>query len=381
LEIGSSAPHEALSEGLIVIAKPNNSAIVALVMLLAGGGVVGSGCWTLVGSTSGVRHMFGMGSAVEDSGSRGLAFESHELDLGKITESTNCVFKFANLSDEQIEVIEIHTSCGCAGVKSDRNSYSPGESGVLSIIVEPRPDRPGFNRFGIRCAYRLSRSSSTKEAHLYVKFINQNSLLIPSRVSVLSSPGLASTAVFSLIDFREQHLDLLSAKCSIPGSTVTILQRPRSYDPGWSYQLAVTLGEDSNLKVGDYSGEIVLGSSDGDYRSIAIPVTVRRQYRLTVTPTILYLANDGRKSNVYDGAIYVSDAVAGQPIELESLLPSSKNLSCHVSVESPGRIVVKIRLTVPTDAKLPADLSVCIRSKLPVCEQQCVTIIPASLPR
>lgn len=52
-------------------------------------------------------------------------------------------FVFTNTSTTPIKFLAIHTSCGCAAAKADKDLFKPGESGVVHVSFVPG-DRKGL---------------------------------------------------------------------------------------------------------------------------------------------------------------------------------------------------------------------------------------------
>lgn len=67
-----------------------------------------------------------------------LTFEKTRVDLDAKPEDKTVTanFKFINKTGEPIAIRDIHTNCGCISATADKQSYAPGESGVIEGIFK-----------------------------------------------------------------------------------------------------------------------------------------------------------------------------------------------------------------------------------------------------
>jgi len=66
----------------------------------------------------------------------GLEWEhvSLTIDAEPFDEETTGVFAFTNTGSEPIEIVEVHTSCGCTVPELEKRTYAPGERGELRAV-------------------------------------------------------------------------------------------------------------------------------------------------------------------------------------------------------------------------------------------------------
>ena len=66
-----------------------------------------------------------------------LEFEAEEIYLGEVTEGekVDSVFKFTNISDEDV-IIELVSTCECTEAKWTTSVIKPGESGTIPFIFD-----------------------------------------------------------------------------------------------------------------------------------------------------------------------------------------------------------------------------------------------------
>jgi len=74
-----------------------------------------------------------------------IKFEKMEHDFGRIYEQdgeVSCEFKFTNVGDAPLLVTNASAGCGCTRPTWTRTPIEPGESGVITVMYNPR-NRPG----------------------------------------------------------------------------------------------------------------------------------------------------------------------------------------------------------------------------------------------
>ena len=68
----------------------------------------------------------------------GLKYEATSLTLKAKPEEDEltAVYKFKNEGKEVVKVVQVETSCGCLKAESDKQTYEPGESGVINAVFK-----------------------------------------------------------------------------------------------------------------------------------------------------------------------------------------------------------------------------------------------------
>ena len=70
-----------------------------------------------------------------------LRFKQYEHDMGAMFESDTARtvrFPFCNSGDNDVTILKVTTTCGCAVASYSRQPVAPGDSGVVSITFSPR---------------------------------------------------------------------------------------------------------------------------------------------------------------------------------------------------------------------------------------------------
>jgi len=73
-----------------------------------------------------------------------ISFEKTEHDLGRILqgETVGYSFRFTNVGESALMILEAQASCGCTVPRYSRKPIPPGESGVIEVVFD------SFGRMG-----------------------------------------------------------------------------------------------------------------------------------------------------------------------------------------------------------------------------------------
>ena len=70
-----------------------------------------------------------------------IVFKKKQIDLGAIYQEsgvTSCVFEFTNNSTNDFVIRSLEVSCGCTTPHSNKKTYTPGESGKITVNFDPK---------------------------------------------------------------------------------------------------------------------------------------------------------------------------------------------------------------------------------------------------
>ena len=76
----------------------------------------------------------------QDEPTSAMVFETYEWDFGSIQEADGPVshtFRFANISNNPIQIANVATSCGCTTVQYSTEPIPGGEYGELTVVFDP----------------------------------------------------------------------------------------------------------------------------------------------------------------------------------------------------------------------------------------------------
>lgn len=90
-----------------------------------------------------------------------LKFEAATADLGRIRFDAGCVrvnFEFTNISDKDVNIVDVHTQCGCALPQWQEKSIAPGAKASVSVEYDPShfigPQKVGLTVVSTNGEYR-----------------------------------------------------------------------------------------------------------------------------------------------------------------------------------------------------------------------------------
>lgn len=69
-----------------------------------------------------------------------LEFLRPEADLGQLRFDAGNVkvdFTYTNISDTDVDILDVHTQCGCASPSWEHRTLRPGQSAVMSVVYDP----------------------------------------------------------------------------------------------------------------------------------------------------------------------------------------------------------------------------------------------------
>ena len=76
----------------------------------------------------------------QDEPTSAMVFETYEWDFGSIQEADGPVshtFRFANISNNPIQIANVATSCGCTTVQYSTEPIPGGDYGELTVVFDP----------------------------------------------------------------------------------------------------------------------------------------------------------------------------------------------------------------------------------------------------
>lgn len=305
-----------------------------------------------------------------------LQFQTREIDLGIVKEATQCEFRYANRSSQTIRLLHIKPSCNCTATIPDKRVLEPGESGCITIKVNPRQEQVGRHAYAVDLEYQGSRLHQTR---LRLLFQNYPEVVVPERVSLRSLPGKTATARFVLIDYRDRPLKINTITTSSPNLQARVVEESSSYLPGWHFAVEVSCAN-KDFAPGASTETIVLRTTDLARETILVHAVIERVHRVRAAPSTLYLTAAQDNSEAQTGKIYYDDT-EGELLDFQSITPSHESLRCVAeSGSSPTRRIVRVDLDA---GRLPANhppLLVRVMFRSPVAEELCITVVPRGSP-
>lgn len=296
----------------------------------------------------------------------GLRFPHTAVDLGSVREATKHTFFMENATQQQVVIQDVRVSCSCLTVLSAPKAIEPGEKAALEVFVDPKQLPLGRH---IKSVHLMTSATEERGVRLELRFHNLPDIVLPENVTVRMVVDQPGAHEIELVDYRATPINITSVTASDPGTTVTVIEKPQSYLPGWKYRMKVSVSP--NSKPGNYVSTVNIRTDDANNSTLSIPIEIRVSPRLSVSPTRIFFSSDKGENAA---KIFVRD-ILGEPVTIEAV---NSPLSCILGKieqsSTPGSGIVTLKYS-PT-GKEPESRRVLVRliATTPVREELCVEV-------
>ncbi|MCI0456780.1 MAG: DUF1573 domain-containing protein [Gemmataceae bacterium] len=188
------------------------------------------------------------------------------MDLGIIKEPTRHTFRFENRSSEPVRIIHIRSSCNCTTTEPEKKLLNPGESGRLTVSVNPRNEKVGKHVYVVDLEYQGTRPGQRR---LSLRVQHRPDVTVPESLTIRSVAGRTTVADFALVDYRDRPLDIEGITTSSPDLRARVAERPTQYLPGWRYRIEIAFTS-NNLPPSTRQETVLLRTTDPDHRTISV---------------------------------------------------------------------------------------------------------------
>lgn len=198
-------------------------------------------------------------SLLSSSGWGALVFAetrvTHEAGFDDV--SFEAVFPFINEGDEPVEILQVHSSCGCTVPSLEKNRYEPGENGEITAVFE-FGGRTGLQQKLIQVATDAGRHQLSLQVEIPVKWSMDRRALVwrgederePQEVEIRFHYGLPLS--IEAIEIDREHFGISHSWLQDGGKLLLQFTPTESADPG-VYRAALKLryaaGESLTLPV------------------------------------------------------------------------------------------------------------------------------------
>jgi hypothetical protein len=185
-----------------------------------------------------------------------LHFEESVHDFGNVyyKDDVGFTFKFENVSEKEIAIQEISTSCGCTIAREMAdNVFHPGEKGEIAVTFSPS----------------LSKRMGESEQDIFLDLSDQTHINLKIRAIVYRlksgiyfKPELLDFGEFTLGKDAEQKIDFYQVnrrkieieKVEIPGSKFSYSEKYIESNPMENLQVSIGVGD--GLEVGSFTEDV-----------------------------------------------------------------------------------------------------------------------------
>lgn len=303
-----------------------------------------------------------------------LFFSETRIEAGKARAGAPLAhqFHFVNRGPESVEIVGVHTDCGCLTSSLDRKVYHAGEAGSIALEVNTLTQSAGRHRWPLEVTYRTG--DRTRDARLELDATIEVEIAVEPTAVVLFADGSAGHEL-SLTDLRATPLRVTEVRSSSPQLQAHLAER--SQDPEGHVVQRVRFELAADYPAGRRTEMLEIATDDPVYRRLKVPVTVAKRPRGRVTavpsevtlsppagqaaPSRIILLRDGLQKPVRVTAVHCDDpavtcrwaqgpgAMATLRISVDRSRIGSVGLSTavHVHVDEPVSQEISIPIACP----------------------------------
>ncbi len=302
----------------------------------------------------------------------GVSFRNLAVDLGSIKQPVIHYLEFENGEDIPMEVLGLRTSCHCVAVSPEKKVYAPGEKGAVAVTIDPRSQSVGRHGVWVDVSYRTSVTETVRSE---LTFQHRPDIVVPSSVEARVVPGRPGVVFFSLFDYREKPLEVERITSSSESVRARLVGRSKAFLPGWENRIEVTVASDA-FAPGAHAERVVLHTTDPEKSTIEVKISINNVPRIRLAPQHLRVRKDSAHAGVQVGRLIIDDK-EGEYVEIESIEVSHDCLTAElIPGETTDRRLIVVRVE---ESRVPSEgepLTVRVRTKKPVRELLCATVVP-----
>ncbi len=207
-----------------------------------------------------------------------LAFRQYAVNLGRVEPRRDhfAFFHFTNHSNEEIEVRELKTSCGCISRHQERSVFKPNEDGEFALRIQSANQEPGLKRYTCKAIYGpVGKPEVSYEADLaFQVWLPEASVIVRPRVLIVHQPNANKTVrPIAITDLRPKPMKVLEVHFDSPLAHVRLRDEgelsEKDLEAGVVSMLEVTVGE---VPPGRHECEIRVRTDDPEFNVLRIPV-------------------------------------------------------------------------------------------------------------
>lgn len=302
---------------------------------------------------------------VSEGGAEGeLRFPRTTVDLGTVTERASCRLTYVNCSDVPVTITSVNPSCNCLTPRVDKSTLPPGESGQLTVDIDPGRQPPGRHVHVVDLEYA---GRSRHAARLAVAFVGRPEFSCVNEVEVRTTTGQPSTVRFEVVDHREPPLSILRVESSDPRLSARAAARDAAR-PG-ALPVELTL-DPRGLAAGTHFMAVSVHTDDPARRVITVRACVRHSQRLRAAPAVLLLSPAA--GGGLSGKLFLSDT-EGQELEVDSVTAAAVGGFSYRVEPRPGGLVVHVTVAASPEPR-PQSFPAVVTVKRPLRESVCVEV-------
>ncbi len=251
-------------------------------------------------------------------------------------------FSFTNRGADAVEVLNVHTTCGCLKPQLSSHTLQPGQEGWLILEVNTLSQASGPHSWPVRITYRDRNGEHDMTLGLSGRIITEISVQ-PAALTLFTDTSLEHA--ITLTDLRSRPLAVTTVSTSSPHLRTQV--EPRSQDGQGHCLWKIRVSVAAECPQGCHEELIQIGTDDSAYPELHVPVTIVKQPRprLTAAPSVVTFSVV--KDQPTPSRIVVVRDRADEPVAIERIVPEYPALQCRWA-QGPGNACT-VKLTLDPD--------------------------------
>lgn len=199
--------------------------------------------------------------AVPSSGGK-IVFATQLVDFGIISDDRKVdgEFTFTNTGTGPLEIIKAAGSCGCTVPQLPKNTYAPGESGVIKVQFDPNHKR-GVQNTTVTVT---TNDDSARSVILNVKSDVRPMVMADPQVLSLGEVKKGEARKMTvMVTSRKQGVTIMGASPTVASLSATVLPGVEAQVNGetvWKYPVEVTVSP--TAPVGPVNGSVAIRTNE-----------------------------------------------------------------------------------------------------------------------
>jgi hypothetical protein len=245
-------------------------------------------------------------------------------------------FRLHNTGPDPVEVLEVHSGCGCLRSALARRTFAPGEPVLVLVDAHTLGQPEGPNTW--RAVVRYRSGGRAGEVPLLVRALLVREVSVSPAALVLHTESTI-TAELTFLDRRDRPFEpraLLTSSRHVRASA----REPRRVGEGWERK--VTLEVTADCPEGRHDEVLVLHTGDTGYPELKVPFTIvkKARGRVTAVPAEVSLFSAG--GGPLPSRIVLLGAARDQELKVERVETSDPALACRWAPGPGARVTLRI---------------------------------------
>jgi hypothetical protein len=280
-----------------------------------------------------------------------LAFPKPRFDVGEVRSGAPLVqkFEFRNTGPDEVKILDLKASCGCAQPTLEKRTFGPGESGSITLEVETLTQSPGDHTWLVRVYYLDGTGQHDVGLRVAGRVVAEVTMQ-PSSLTLFTETSAEHE--ITLTDLRDRPLKITSLESSTPNLKATL--KKEGQDGAGHRTFSITLNATAEFKPGRHEELVFVGTDDPSYRVLKVPVTVVKRPKGSVSsaPTTVHLV--AATGQTVPSRVVLLKAQGDEAVVIDHVETGDEAIRCTFA-SGPGNMAT-LKVTVDRSKIGPAGL-------------------------